>query len=263
MSTVEDGLEPPMVCQDAPLMAPDDLPAFARAGVTERYLGVWRRRLLIDAEGRRETTGERIWLQTGVWHADLYIPGERPTFDDASDLQQCSDEQLYWLCRQQGFAGITRLHGELCYWDRQWDSSQRAQLDVGRMRFEPHCVHETGVLSPLYERWERLPASQSGSHFMLDGAGPGAEGTPTKLLVAGHYFMLVRMPRAAPEILAAARRAVEAGVASREALLALADLEMSFGEIEHGHWRIRHSTLPWREGHPPFAEKRGAGNPTI
>src|SRR6218665_1411022 len=139
---------------------------FVSQGVSSEYLGVWKRQVWIDAYGNKDDTTTRFWMQTSDWHADLSIQHGRPDFTQIDNLAACSLEQLQWLCsKQQGFAGVTRLSGDLCHWDRQYDSSLRLTPDIGQMRFEGNGVHESGVLSKLYEYWERIPLSLGGTEF--------------------------------------------------------------------------------------------------
>ncbi|MCL5043393.1 MAG: hypothetical protein M1440_13310 [Gammaproteobacteria bacterium] len=144
----------------------------------------------------------------------------------------------------------TRLNDDLCYWDRQHDSSLRTTADIGRMRFDGNSVHESGVLCDLYEHWERMPLSADGSEFAIRSTAPSSTGTSTGatlLLVRGGYFMYLRdRPIASTTVLAIQRRISE-GCATRADLERFADFEMSLGCIDNNSWRVLHSTLPWRE----------------
>ncbi|MFN3581991.1 MAG: hypothetical protein ACK4VV_16130 [Pseudomonas sp.] len=225
------------------------LPGFASQGVTEEYLGLWRRRIYIDGDGNEDKSTIRFWMQTSDWHADLSIAPERPDFTKASNLTECSNEQLHWLCcNQQGFAGVTRLNDDLCYWDRQHDSSLRTTADIGRMRFDGNSVHESGVLCDLYEHWERMPFSADGSEFTIRSAALSSNSASTTLLlVRGGYFMYMRDRPTASTTLLAIQRRISEGCATRSDLERFADFEMSLGCIDNNSWRVLHSTLPWRE----------------
>lgn len=222
---------------------------FTNQGVSSEYLGVWKRQIWIDGQGNKDETTIRYWMQTKDWHADLSIKDERPDFANVGCLEECSQEQLEWLCsKQQGFAGITRLSGDLCHWDRQYDSSLRATPDIGQMRFDANGVHESGVLSKLYEYWERMPLSVGGTEFTVKGSA--SPRTDTLLLVRGSYFMFMReRPTASTTLLAIQRRITERK-ACRADLERFADFEMSFGCIDNSTWLVLHSTLPWCEGLP-------------
>ncbi|MCR9184027.1 MAG: hypothetical protein NXH81_01380 [Halieaceae bacterium] len=223
------------------------VPRFNDPGVTKSYLGVWKRKVWIDSEGNRDEVTNRYWLQTGDWHADLSIGQGRPDFTGIDSVTACSVSQLKWLgLHQQGFCGITRLNEDLCQWDRQHDSSLRNTPDIGRMRFEGDIVHERGVLDPLYECWERLPGSEQGSSFVLQGVD-AVRGIATVLLVQGSYFMYLRERQTAPIRLLAIHRRLCAGVANRDDLERFVDFELSLGCIQAVGWSISHSTLPWRE----------------
>jgi hypothetical protein len=103
--------------------------------VPARYIGLWYRTLLETGDGQRDINTRRYWIQTRSWHADLRVRPDRPDFTGVTTLRECSDVQLEWLCGEQGFAGFTRVHGDLCHWDRLLDSSLRDTMDVGRFRF--------------------------------------------------------------------------------------------------------------------------------
>lgn len=236
---------------NAPLAEELLVPGFSAEGVTASYLGVWKRELWIDGAGNRDEVTTRYWLQTSDWHADLSIQSGRPDFSGTDSLKDCSVEQLLWLSsHQQGFSGVTRLHEDLCHWDRQYDSSLRNTPDIGRMQFEGDTLHETGVLKSLYERWGRLPGSTGGAGFAVKGRDP-VLGSTTLLLVQGGYFMFMRERPTAQTKLLAIQRRLNTGLASREDLERFADFELSFGHIQPWGWEVWHSTLPWRE-HQPF-----------
>src|SRR5437660_710150 len=107
--------------------------------VPARYRGVWRRTLLAEPDNV-DTVSTVLWLQTSRWHADIRIPAGRPSFAGVESLADCSDEQLRFLARQAGFAGVTEIDlaaaPEICRWRRRWDvQPPAATADAGRMVF--------------------------------------------------------------------------------------------------------------------------------
>jgi hypothetical protein len=212
--------------------------------VPKRYVGLWKRASYVDENYRDETT-LRYWLQTPHWHADLGRSADRPAFEGVSSLMQCSAMQLDWLCRGQAFAGPTRISGDLCYWDRQWDFQLRDTPDIGRMSFTSNSLIEDGVFGAYREVWLKQ-AGDAVDERALQGHRPG---DPQILLLAtgGHFmYMRERELRAAPAC--RARRQCAAGTASRSEQEAFADFDMSFGRYNDAGWVIESSTLPWREG---------------
>jgi hypothetical protein len=211
---------------------------------------VWQRTLL-EAPGRCDTTSRVYWLQTKSWHADIRVPADRPAVPSNASLQQLPREILLALARQQGFAGITQVDGDICRWLRKVDyQPPTGANDIGRMQFDSaDRVIERGVEANYLEIWERLPESlgaTSVSGFPIgiaDGAAPSS-----LLLTAGECFVLVHprsgdLPRA-ESLLDLARHMTDARLA------AALDFEISFGwrDATGDVGRIELSTLPWREG---------------
>lgn len=233
------------------------------SAVPSHYPGVWQRTLLrIPASARtarqasvNDTKTQVFWLQAAHCHADLRIPAGRPDFAGVNQLTDCTDEQLDWLTRQQGFAGITQVQKDQCIWHRKVDFQPASgKRDIGHMQFGRDELIETGVEADYMEHWVRLPDS-SGPNWVLqlaeeDGQLPAQ---PAWLLVCGAYFMYVR-PRLAqlppaPDLASLIR----ATLPNRERLLSWLDFEISFGRRESNTpWQIERSTLPFREGQLAF-----------
>jgi hypothetical protein len=212
--------------------------------VPESYLGLWRRSVLVRA-GRRDVESCVFWLQTRTWHGDLRIAPGRPDFGQTNALQECTREQLLWLLQQEGFAGITRVEGDICEWQRVFDYRPTGLRDIGRMVCSGPTIEEYGLEQEYFERWVRetfvnahYSARQSMAHSM-----------PRLLLSAGDQFMYLR-PRAIDQ--AETRRLwaeLGAGRVTEDEMRLLADFEISFGAADDAaRRRILHSTLPWREG---------------
>jgi hypothetical protein len=209
--------------------------------VPARYRGVWTRTLL-QAPGLRDTDTSVFWLQTARWHADIRIPAGRPAFTGVYRLEDCSDVQLQWLARQQGFAGITRVdtegEKEVCQWDRVVDYQPLQEVpDAGLMRFEDGMLIETGIHAEYLEHWHLLPGS-SGHGGMLERN----DDTGHFIILAGDYAIHVRAR--ADECKPPSKR-----VPYRSELIAWLDFELSLAQrIKGDDWLISRSTLPWQEG---------------
>jgi hypothetical protein len=217
--------------------------------VPARYFGVWYRTLLETGDGQRDVTTRRYWIQTRSWHADLRVRPDRPDFTGVAALHECSDIQLDWLCDEQGFAGLTRLQGDLCHWDRLLDSSLRDTMDVGRMSFiSDDTLREDGVFARFHEIWQKLPHS-SESTSVLERVSNDQPGMYPKmlLLIAGQFFIFMRDREMAAAPACRAKRNCAAGVASRREREAFADFEISFGRRDEDVLIIEASNLPWRE----------------
>ena len=216
--------------------------------VPDAFLGVWKRTLLRTSR-IEDTTSTVFWLQTPRWHGDIRIPAVRPACTGRHSLRDCSAGEVAGLARQQGFAGVTTVEGDLCRWLRRVDFQPPSNfVDMGRIEFEtPERMLEYGVLQDYFEIWERLPGS-TGEVFVDVAAAPGQDPETTRpariLLATGDYFIRLR-PRAAALPPADGLLDLPGGEAGLRAAL---DFEISFGMRRPGGWRITHSTLPWLEG---------------
>lgn len=205
-----------------------------------RYRGVWARTLL-ETPGERDTTTWVRWMQTPVWHADLRVP-------DGLDRSTPQGRAA-----QQGFCGVTEVviatpaQRERCTWHRHFDlQPPRGVPDVGEMVFEtPERVIETGVHGTYLEVWERVPGS-TGQQIALGGLDAAGESTPERLLLAGNCLMHAR-PRSTAWPADTRPGDALADVMARHPhrLGDLLDLEVSFGVVRDGAWRIEKSSLPW------------------
>jgi len=214
------------------------------ASVPQAFVGLWRRTLL-RAPGVDDRTTRVYWLQTPSWHADLRVPADRPALQDRAGLDALDASDILALARQQGFAGITEVDGDVCRWHRRFDYQPPSGFnDIGRMQFETaDRLLEYGVEQDYFEVWERVPGGGDSGVLELDDGGRAA-----LQLSLGPWVMFVRPRRDAlgPATgLAACLTTVDPG--ERVALL---DFEISFGRRnESGNaWRIELSTLPWLEG---------------
>lgn len=216
--------------------------------VPDAFLGVWKRTLLRTPRVE-DTTSTVFWLQTPRWHGDIRIPAARPPCEGRHSLAECGAGELAGLARQQGFAGITSVQGDLCRWLRRVDFQPPSDFaDMGRIEFATsERMLEYGVLQDYFEIWERLPGS-TGEVLVELYAPPGQDPEITRpvriLLATGHYFIRLR-PRAASLPPADGLLELPGGEAGLRAAL---EFEISFGTRGPGGWRITHSTMPWIEG---------------
>ena len=221
------------------------------APVPAHYRGVWQRSLL-EAPQLHDVDTTVFWLQTGRWHADIRLPAGRPDFSGIREFSDCNEQQLDWLVRQHGFAGVTQVEKkgsrEICRWHRVLDyQPARLEPDAGVMQFEPALLKETGLYSPYLEHWHLLPDSLDGfaALQLLDTNGMLA--TPAQfILIAGAYVMYVRNRAIDWPAELIPGTLLTTGVVAK--YVALLDFELSFGRRTANGWQILHSTLPWRTG---------------
>lgn len=230
--------------------------------VPQRYCGVWRRTLLKTPDVHDADTTV-FWLQAMRWHADIRIPARRPDFSGVRTLADCNRAQLLWLAQQQGFAGLTQIDAtsqpEICRWHRMVDyRPPSATPDAGFMRFEPTQLVETGVHADYLEHWSRLPSSDQGIAVLQRADDQLRQ---QFLMVAGNHVMHVR-ERAwswPPDLPADSDMTQFDDATLRDAL----DFEISFGTRTAGGWTVKHSTLPWLEGHPIRITMTPVGNDAV
>lgn len=92
--------------------------------------GLWRRTLLIDADGSRDTTTDVQWLQGLSAFVDLRGPGA-------------------------GFAGRLSQRGDIFEWTRTIDLQPAGPPDAGRMSWDGSTLVEVGVHADYIEHWQR------------------------------------------------------------------------------------------------------------
>ncbi|MBO0677367.1 hypothetical protein JRC04_07820 [Mycolicibacterium sp. S2-37] len=91
--------------------------------------GLWRRTLLIDADGTRDTGTDVVWLQGLSAYVD-----------------------------SRGFAGVLRQRGRVFQWQRDIDTGPTPPTpDVGTMHRDGDTLVEEGVHSDYVEHWVRDP----------------------------------------------------------------------------------------------------------
>ena len=89
--------------------------------------GLWRRTLLVDGDGARDTSTGVAWLQGITAYADT-----------------------------RGFAGRLSQHGDVFEWQRLIDIQPPGPFpDAGRMRWESGFLIEVGVHEDYVEHWVR------------------------------------------------------------------------------------------------------------
>jgi hypothetical protein len=224
--------------------------------VPTNYIGVWQRELL-ETVTNKDASSLVLWMQTQHYHIDLRIPASRENLREAKSLQDYSGDELLLLASQQGFAGITQVtpanaqSSDVCQWLREIDfQPQTDARDIGKMAFiDANTVIETGIDEAYLEVWRRLENSQQPFSFRFT-TGKNRQGleVPAYLMRADKFVAYAR-PRAltlpkAPSL----NHAIHTYKPTREQLLNWLDFDISFGEmLDETHWKIKHSTLPFRE----------------
>ncbi len=92
--------------------------------------GLWRRTLLIEADGSRDTGTNVVWLQGISTFVDVRGPGA-------------------------GFAGRLDQRVDVFEWNRLVDLQPAGPPDAGRMRWDGDTLVEVGVHADYTEHWHR------------------------------------------------------------------------------------------------------------
>lgn len=118
--------------------------------------GLWRRVLLVEADGSRDTGTDVVWLQGDTAYVD-----------------------------SRGFAGTLTQAGSVFTWHRAVDQTPPGAPDEGEMRWEEDTLVETGVHADYVEHWRRDEgaATPRWAAFLT-----GADGAPGVLLRVGDRF---------------------------------------------------------------------------
>ncbi|RVU39651.1 hypothetical protein EOI86_10630 [Hwanghaeella grinnelliae] len=218
-----------------------------RGPVPDRYRGLWRRRLLIDADGSRDADTIVWWLQTRQLFADIRLPGDRASLAGATCYADLGAEGLSCLTRQEGFAGVLEWTNTACAWRRQIDFRPLpGPPDEGWMdEAEDGLMIERGIHRGYLEEWvQSIPKDAAMDEWLWHDGWGGAT-----VLRLGNVFMLAEDRRPAPPRPETFEDDVLAAIGNETALSALLDCEISYGRVEaDGSWRIALSTIPWREG---------------
>lgn len=115
--------------------------------VVAECTGLWRRTLLVQADGTTDITANVQWLQGLSAFVDLRGPGE-------------------------GFAGRLSQRGDVFEWTRLIDLQPPSPPDAGRMSWQGDTLVEVGVHADYTEHWLReFGPEQPCWALLLSGAG--------------------------------------------------------------------------------------------
>ena len=130
-------------------------------------VGLWRRTLLIDTDGSRDTTTDVRWLQGITAFVDL----RRPVPADPA--------------AQDGFAGWLQQDDDVFVWSRFAGLQPAGEHpDAGRMHWDGDILVETGVYADYVEHWVLEPAP--GPCWALTLTGPDS-GQALLVRVGTHF----------------------------------------------------------------------------
>jgi hypothetical protein len=213
--------------------------------------GLWRRSLIVRADGTRDTETWVRWLQGPSLYADLRQPAGRPDFSGVRCLRDLTMPQLDWMAAQDGFAGQLLVDDAIFEWRRDIDFQPPGPTpDRGLLERDGDVMIEAGYHSPYIEHWRAESGPPPLYALRLRDSAAGCAG---QIVRAGDLFSYARGRAAClPEL--ADLRACIAGAGSVALAQDMADCEISFGAVTAAGWTIERSTLPFREGRRLFAD---------
>jgi len=207
--------------------------------------GMWRRALIIHADGSRDVTTQVRWLQAQSLFVDLRQAAEPPGFLKLRCLNDLGAEHCAQLALQEGFAGRFGFDGECFEWLRLIDFQPGGQFaDAGRLWWDEEVLMETGRDVPYVEHWQRDPTVVTRPLAALRLRDPQA-GTTAIAIQLGTVFMYARARHSALPVGTLLADCV-AGAASLAAARAMLDCEITLGSAAFGANVILASTHPWR-----------------
>jgi hypothetical protein len=120
--------------------------------------GMWRRSLLIQADGVHDSTSQVRWLQAQRLFVDLRQGAALPDFLQLRCLNDLTLKECTQLASQQGFAGRLGFDGDCYEWLRLIDFQPRSLLaDAGRLWWQDEVLVEAGRDVAYVEHWMRDP----------------------------------------------------------------------------------------------------------
>jgi hypothetical protein len=120
--------------------------------------GMWRRSLIIGADGIHDSTSQVRWLQAQNLYVDLRQGAALPDFLQLRCLNDLTLTDCTQLACQEGFAGRLGFDGDCFEWLRLIDFQPRSlRADAGRLWWQDELLIEAGRDVAYVEHWMRDP----------------------------------------------------------------------------------------------------------
>ena len=213
---------------------------------------MWRRALIIQADGARDATSQVRWLQAQTLFVDLRQDAALPDFLHLRCLNDLTLADCTRLARQEGFAGRLGFDGECFEWLRLIDFQPPGlRADAGRLWWQDEILIETGREVPYVEHWMRDPTvvTRPLAALRLRDVAAGVAGLAVQV---GTVFMFARDRRVLPPAGTSLAECI-GGANSLADARALLDCEITLGSAGPGAGSgddsgsvILASTHPWR-----------------
>ncbi len=212
--------------------------------------GLWRRSLIVRADGTRDIDTWVRWMQGPSFYVDLRQPQGRPDFSGARCLRDLTMAQLDWMAGQDGFAGQLLVGDGIFEWRRDIDFQPPGPTpDRGSLDRDGDVMIEEGHHSTYIEHWHPdLGPTPPLYALRLHDRSAGCAG---QIVRVGDLFAYARGRAAGLPALPDLGAAI-AGAGSVALAQDIADCEISFGAVSASGWTVERSTLPFREGQRLF-----------
>jgi hypothetical protein len=214
--------------------------------------GMWRRSLLIQADGVHDSTSQVRWLQAKRLFVDLRQGAALPDFLQLRCLNDLTFADCTLLARQEGFAGRLDFDGDCFEWLRLIDFQPRSlRADAGRLWWEDEILIEAGRDVPYVEHWMRDPTvvTRPLAALRLRDVAAGVAGLVVQV---GTVFMFARDRQVSLPAGASLYDCIGGATCLADAR-AMLDCEITLGSAGSGAGSADHSgsvilasTHPWR-----------------
>lgn len=145
-----------------------------RCPALPELVGVWRRSLLVTADGQRDEDSDVYWLQSRTLCGDIR---REHGPDGGTSLT--------------AFAGRLTERGRIFRWERELASYAPAHTpDEGWLAWEGEALREDGVHSPYLEIW--VPMAKPGAHDFAAELRHDRDGRTGYLLTIAGYSFIAR-----------------------------------------------------------------------
>ena len=214
--------------------------------------GMWRRSLIIHADGARDATTQVRWLQAKSLFVDLRQGAALPDFPNLRCLDDLTIEECTQLAAQEGFAGRFGFDGDCFEWLRLIDFQPRSpSADAGRLWWEDGILIEAGRDVAYVEHWMHDPTVLTRPLAALQLREVESGGAALAVQV-GTVFMFARDRRISLPAGTSLAQCI-AGAGSLSDARAMLDCEITLGSAADGRGAasengnvILASTHPWR-----------------
>jgi hypothetical protein len=214
--------------------------------------GMWRRSLIIQADGVHDTTSQVRWLQAHRLFVDLRQDAALPDYPQLRCLNDLTLEDCRQLAGQEGFAGQLGFDGDCFEWLRLIDFQPRSlRADAARLWWEDQRLIEAGRDVAYVEHWMRDPTvvTRPLAALRLRDVAAGVAGLAVQV---GTVFMFARDRQTALPAGTSLRECIGGATCVADAR-AMLDCEITLGSAGFGAGGadtqgsvILASTHPWR-----------------